>query len=230
MSSVAEATETPAAGLSMLATETESPTLLTAVINKFGFKENEITFIRKHFSYMPTKAELYTLLQNVTKLEESRANEIILKQRVVVGRISLEELKRECVGFIIRSKSSIPRLPTSLETNLRRGVYSYAWEHWERWGSKHNDGAVRSHFEKYKIPTTGPTLNTCITWVTKELGDNFIKWYASNKKCRETVKQHVNGLNFLINLERRILSWALGSGEASVFQEGLLDRHGKKTV
>ena len=40
MSSVAEATETPAAGLSMLATETESPTLLTAVINKFGFKEN----------------------------------------------------------------------------------------------------------------------------------------------------------------------------------------------
>jgi len=40
------------------------------------------------------------------------------------------------------------------------------------------------------------------------------------------VKQHVNALNYLIRLQQKIVTWALGSGEAGLYKEDLLDRHG----
>ena len=194
---------------------------------KFGLKDDEAKYLHAHFSFMPTEAELYNLISRVTALPESRMQEIMKQQKNVTGRISFAMLKRECFEYVLSKKSALPTLPKTLKSSIKRGAYSGCWIHWQQWGTTHPEDAIRKHFEKNKIPITGPSFPNAISWVTRDIGDNFVRCFASGSKCRENVKQHVNALNYLIRLQQKIVTWALGSGEAGLYKEDLLDRHGE---
>ena len=200
---------------------------LQAAVRKFGWKDNEAKYLQAHFSYMPTEKALYDLITRVTALPEPQIPVIIERVKTTTGRISIATLRRDCTGFIVDNKSCLPSLPTALKSGIKRGAYSGCWSHWQQWGTQHSNSAIRKHFELNKIPVTGPSFSHAISWVTKDIGDNFLRAFASKRKARENVKQHLNALNYLMKLQQKIVHWALGSGQHNLYQEDALDRHGE---